>query len=72
MIFQASDSTSDVIIPISIPINDDDIDEGNEEFVVFVELVDAVDNSRVDLSERNVTLCHLGDNDGKSMLKLSM
>ncbi len=36
VIFQASNSTSDVNIPISIPINDDDIDEGGEEFVVFV------------------------------------
>ncbi len=48
MTFQASNSVLAVNIPISIPINDDNIDEGNEVFVVFVELVDAVDDSRVD------------------------
>ncbi len=63
MTFQASNSASDVNIPIPIPINDDDINEGDEVLVVFVELVDAVDDSRVDI--RNAILCVLEDNDSK-------
>ncbi len=66
--FQASNSASAVNIPISISTNDDNINEGNEVFVAFVELVDAVNDSRVDLSVRNATLCLIGDNDSKSML----
>ncbi len=66
--FQASNSASAVNIPISIPINDDNINEGNEVFIVFVELVDAVDDSRVGFSVRDAILCRIGDNDSKSML----
>ncbi len=56
-------------IHVTIPLIDDNINEGDEVFVVFVELVDAVDDSRVDFSIRNATLCRIGDNDRKSMLE---
>ncbi len=68
MTFQASNSVSAVIISIPIPVNDDNINEGDEVFVVFVELVDAVDDSRVGFSVWNAALCRIGDNDSKSML----
>ncbi len=68
MIFQASNSASAVFIPIPIPVNDDNIKEGDEVFVVFVELVDAVDDSRVGFSVWNPALCRIGDNDSKSVL----
>ncbi len=66
--FQASNSASAVNIPISIPISDDNIIEGDEVFVVFMELVGAVDDSRMDFSFRNATLCRIRDNDSESML----
>ncbi len=66
--FPASNSASAVNIPISIPINDDNINEGGEVFVVFMELVDAVDDSRVGFNVRDAILCRIGDNDCKSML----
>ncbi len=68
MTFSASNSASAVNIPVSIPVNDDNINEGGEVFVVFVELVDAVDDSRVGFSVRDATLCRIGDNDSESML----
>ncbi len=71
MTFQASNSPSAVNIPISIPINDDNINEGDEVFVVFAELVDPVNDSRVGFSVRDVTLCRIGDNDSKAMLDIS-
>ena len=32
---------------------------------MYLELVDAVDSNRVDLTDRNASLCHIGDNDRK-------
>ncbi len=51
---------------VSIPIIDDGINENmNEVFAVIVELVDAVDSSRVNFSPRNASLCGIRDNDRK-------
>ncbi len=50
---------------VTITLVDDEINEGAEVFVVMLELVDAVDASRIDLSVRNVSLCRIGDNDRK-------
>ncbi len=48
---------------VTMSLTNDEINEGAEVFVVMLELVDAVDASRVDLSVRNVSLCHIGDNE---------
>ena len=48
-----------------IPLTDDIINEANEVFVVRLELVTAVDPNRVDLTDRNASLCRIGDNDRK-------
>ncbi len=61
--FPAANTSSLTQISLSIPVNDDSINEGLEVFVVILELVDAVDQSRVDLSIRNATLGRIGDND---------
>lgn len=50
---------------IFIAISDDNINEGDEVFVVIMELLDAVDPTRVDLSACYATLCMIGDNDRK-------
>ncbi len=54
---------------VTIPLTNDEINEGAEVFVVMLELVDAVDASRVDLSVRNVSLCRIGDNDRKQVYR---
>ncbi len=66
MTFPVSDSAADQTIDVRMPINEDNINEGDEVFVVFMELVGAVDDSRIDFSFRNATLCRIGDNDSES------
>ena len=54
-----------------IPIVDDDIDEAEEqEFVVTLNIIDAVDESSLNIG-RNVTIGIIQDNDGKSGLKIA-
>ncbi len=54
---------------VTISLTNDETNEGAEVFVVMLELVDAVDASRVDLSVRNVSLCRIGDNDRKQVYR---
>ena len=49
-----------------IAVNNDAINEADEVFIVYLELVDAVDLNRVHLGVRNGSLCRIGDNDRKS------
>ncbi len=56
-------------VSVTITLTDDEINEGAEVFVVMLELVDAVDASRIDLSFRNVSLCRIGDNDRKQVYR---
>ncbi len=63
--FPISVSESYIYVQVSIPIIDDDINEGDEIFAVILELIDAVDPNRVDLNFRNASLCRIGDNDRK-------
>ncbi len=63
--FSLTDSAQTEPELVTISLTNDEINEGGEVFVLMLELIDAVDASRVDLSVRNVSLCHIGDNDRK-------
>ncbi len=63
--FPRSVFQSYIYLQVSIPIIDDDINEGDEVFAVILELIDAVDPNRVDLSFLNACLCTIIDNDRK-------
>ena len=52
-------------LAMSVMVNDDDIEEENEVFAVLLELVSAVNPDRVDLSERNISLLRIVDDDGE-------
>ena len=55
---------SDRSLAMSMMVVDDDIDEVDELFAVLLELVSAVNPDRVDLSERNISLLRINDDDG--------
>ncbi len=63
--FPLTDSAQTETALVTISLTNDEINEGTEVFVVMLELVDAVDASRVDLSVRNVSLCCIRDDDCK-------
>ncbi len=65
--FPLTDSAQTEPVLVTISLADDEINEGAEVFVVMLELVDAVDASRVDLTVLNVSLCRIGDNDRKQV-----
>ena len=50
---------------LSVMVVDDDIDEDDEFFAVLLEVVDAVNPDRVDLSERNISVFRIADDDGE-------
>ena len=52
-------------LPLSVRVVDDDIDEDDEVFAVLLELVSAVNPDRVDLSERNISVLRIADDDGE-------
>ena len=52
-------------LALSVRVVDDDIDEDNELFAVLLEVVDAVNPNRVDLSERNISVLRIADDDGE-------
>ena len=51
-------------LALSVPVVDDDIDEEDKFFAILLELVSAVNPDRVDLSERNISLARINDDDG--------
>lgn len=61
--FGAGDYSRD--LDMSLMIFNDNIDEVNEVFAVLLELVSAENPDKVNLSERNATLCRIVDDDGK-------
>ncbi len=65
--FPLTDSAQSEPALVTISLTNDEINEGAEVFMVMLELVDAVDPDRVDLSVRNASLCRNGDNDRKSI-----
>ena len=52
-------------LTLSVPVVNDEIDEVDELFVLLLELVSAVNPDRVDLSERNISLLQITDDDGE-------
>ena len=52
-------------VTLSVMVVDDDIDEEDELFAILLELVSAVNPDRVDLSERNISLLRITDDDGE-------
>ena len=52
-------------LAMSVNVIDDDIDERDEFFAVLLELVSAVTPDRVDLSEKNISLLRITDDDGE-------
>ena len=52
-------------LTLSVPVVNDDIEEVDELFVLLLELVSAVNPDRVDLSERNISLLRIYDDDGE-------
>ena len=70
MVFPADerDPLPTLIMRADIPIVNDDIDEADEQqFIVFLEIINATDLSRVDNSLRNITICKIIDDDCKSL-----
>ena len=67
IVFEASEDHSQVIdLPASVPIKDDDVNEAYEQdFVITMKVIDAVDLSRVKLTEQE-SLCRIIDDDRKS------
>ena len=61
MVLQPGEMTVDA----PIDVVDDAIDENREGFVAILEAVDAVDVSMIDLTQRRVTQCNVGDDDCK-------
>lgn len=52
------------LIPITIPVNDDSINEAEQLFVVYVEVVQSSAVNTLSIGN-NIHLCHIIDNDGK-------
>ena len=52
-------------LTLSVLVVDDDIDEVDELFAILLELVSAENPDRVDLSERNISLLRIIDDDGE-------
>ncbi len=50
---------------VTVRITNDEINEGEEVFAVIVELVEALDPSRVTIGLRNASLCRIMDDDRK-------
>lgn len=49
-----------------IPITDDLVDEADEQvFVALIRVIESLDSDSVILTQRNVSLCRINDNDGK-------
>ena len=61
MVLQPGQTTVDA----PIDVVDDAIDENREGFVAILEVVDAIDVSMIDLTQRQVTQCNIGDDDCK-------
>lgn len=61
--FEASTQPNEDII-VYVNITDDEINEAEEVFVLEIEILDAVDRSRIDVT-RAVSLGRIADNDGK-------
>ncbi len=64
--FPADEAPSETIFYVDVPITivDDDINEAEQNFIVYFEVIDAI-NENLILSERNVAVCTITDEDGE-------
>ncbi len=64
--FPADEAPSETIFDINVPIMiiNDEIDEAEQNFIVYFEVIDAI-NENLILSERKVTVCRIIDDDRK-------
>ncbi len=62
--FPADEAPSDTVFDLDVPITiiDDDIDEAEQIFIVYFEVIDAI-NENLMLSERKVAICRIVDDD---------
>ena len=73
--FNASNLTGVLVgitrnLPLSVMVVDDKIDEDDELFAVLLEVVDAVNPHRVNLTERNISVLRIADDDGEYDLRV--
>ena len=65
--FKPDEGTSDNIILAAIPVNDDDINEGVQLFIVQLELVSSLNPHKINFVSRATSLCRIIDDDRKSL-----
>ena len=63
--FEVVIQPGEITVDAPIDVVDDAINENREGFVAILEVVGAVDVSMIDLTQRQVTQCNVGDDDGK-------
>ena len=73
--FNASNLTGILVgstrnLPLSVMVVNDDIDEDDELFAVLLEVVDAVNPHRVNLTERNISVLRIADDDSEYDLRV--
>ena len=64
--FEADEAPLPTIFNLDIPVSivDDSIDEAEQNFIVYFEVIDAV-NSDLFIIHRNFAICRISDNDRK-------
>ncbi len=64
--FPADEAPSETVFDIDVPIMiiNDEIDEAEQNFIVYFEVIDAI-NENLILSEREVAVCRIVDDDRK-------
>ncbi len=62
--FPADEAPSDTVFDLDVPIMiiDDEIDEAEQNFIVYFEVIDATDGNLI-LSERKAAVCRIADDD---------
>ena len=67
--FEADEAPLPTIFDLDIPVSivDDSIDEAEQNFIVYFEVIDAV-NSNTYVINRNLAICRIADNDRKYVL----
>ena len=68
--FNASNLTGVLVgnarsLAMSVMVRNDDIDEDDELFAILLEVIDAENPDRVNVTERNISLLRIADDDGE-------
>ena len=59
------DGQSNNTVVVNVPTDNDDVNEANQYFVVLLEVMQADDQNRVDLTAGNISTCMIEDDDCK-------